>query len=281
MRLTGLLFTLLALMLLPATAHARDRDGDRLPDRWEAKFHLSTKSKSGSRDPDGDGLSNRGEFLSRTSPRRADSDRDRVRDDDEDPDRDRVDNGNEVREGTRPRDRDSDGDRRPDGREDRDRDGLRNAAEDVTGNDPKDRDSDNDGVGDAAENAGTVKSFVAGLLTIDLGRGKVVAGLVTPATDFTCESEDELESFQHRVRTARMAATDEDGDRGDEDFGDDPDPIDPDDGPEDDDNSVDDGPEGGSGTCTASDLVPGSRVHEAKGSPAVGTLLFSEIELVR
>jgi beta-glucanase (GH16 family) len=77
----------------------RDRDQDGLPDRWERKNHLSPTTPSAKRDPDGDHLSNRRELRLRTYPRRADTDRDRLRD------------GAEVRRfHTNPRKRDTDGD---------------------------------------------------------------------------------------------------------------------------------------------------------------------------
>jgi Right handed beta helix region len=77
----------------------RDRDRDGLPDRWERKYHLSTSKPSAKRDPDGDRLKNRRELRLRTHPRRADTDRDRLRD------------GAEVRRfHTNPRRRDTDGD---------------------------------------------------------------------------------------------------------------------------------------------------------------------------
>ena len=80
-------------------AAARDRDHDRLPDRWERSHHISTTSPSAKRDPDGDRLNNRRELRLRTHPRRADTDRDRLRD------------GAEVRRfHTNPRKRDTDGD---------------------------------------------------------------------------------------------------------------------------------------------------------------------------
>jgi hypothetical protein len=235
----------LTLLAVPTVAQAKaaDRDSDGLPDRWETRNGLSTSSDSANRDPD----------------------------------RDRVDNANEYREGTKPRDRDSDNDGTPDGREDRDRDRLENAAEDASGNDPKDRDSDDDGVGDGAERAGVVTSFATGVLTIDLANGGAVSGLVTPATELECESEDELESFQ-RGR-ARSSVIDEDdlpppdaepgeGD-GDE--------------PGDNDDWTDDGNSGDApaGSCSAASLVPGARVHEAAGLTTGGRVVFTKIELVR
>jgi hypothetical protein len=87
---------------LAATVSAgapRDRDRDRLPDRWERNHHLSPSKASAKRDPDRDRLSNRRELRLRTHPRRADTDRDRLRD------------GAEVRRfHTNPRRRDTDGD---------------------------------------------------------------------------------------------------------------------------------------------------------------------------
>src|SRR4051794_4779992 len=149
---------LAALLALPgaALAKSRDRDHDKLPDRWEHAHHLSTAKKNAKADPDKDGLSNLGELRSHCDPRDADSDNDGREDGDEDRDRDNVDNANEVREPTSPTDADSDNDGRRDGREDRDRDHLNNAGEDRTANDPVDPDSDDDGVRDGDEFAGTI-----------------------------------------------------------------------------------------------------------------------------
>ena len=87
---------------LAATVSAsapRDRDHDRLPDRWERRHQLSTSKPSARRDPDRDRLRNRREYRLRTHPRRKDTDRDRLRD------------GAEVRRyHTNPRKRDTDGD---------------------------------------------------------------------------------------------------------------------------------------------------------------------------
>jgi hypothetical protein len=97
-----LVLPMVVLAYVAATAGAaapRDRDHDRLPDRWERKHHLSTTIPSAKRDPDGDRLTNRRELRLRTHPRRADTDRDRLRD------------GAEVRRfHTNPRRRDTDGD---------------------------------------------------------------------------------------------------------------------------------------------------------------------------
>lgn len=265
MRRIGLTLTVLALLLVPATAQARDRDRDKLPDTWEKKFNISTKKKSGRADPDRDGLSNLGEYRARTNPRRADTDRDRIRDDDEDPDRDRVDNGNEEDEGTRPRDPDSDDDGIRDGREDRDRDGLSNAAEDTTGNDPTDTDTDDDGTRDGAEQAGVVTSFEGGKLTIDLANGSSVSGLVTGDTEIECETEDQEEADNDDGPSARASSDDESGSDEESDETPDEGEADEDDGER----------------CSTADLVPGARVHEAEGRLTADGLVFEEIELVK
>ena len=100
--LKWLVLPMVAFAYLAATVSAsgpRDRDHDRLPDKWERKHQLSTSTPSARRDPDGDRLRNRRELRLRTHPRRADTDRDRLRD------------GAEVRRfHTNPRKRDTDGD---------------------------------------------------------------------------------------------------------------------------------------------------------------------------
>ena len=131
--------SMLAAFYVAATASAsaaapRDRDGDRLPDRWERKYQLSTHVRNARRDPDHDGLSNRREHRLRTHPRRRDTDRDGLRD------------GAEVRRHrTNPR------------RKDTDRDGLRDRAEIRRHRtNPRRRDTDRDGWNDGVEvRAGT------------------------------------------------------------------------------------------------------------------------------
>src|SRR5215217_8695086 len=74
-----------ALLVVPAGALAksRDRDHDRMPDKWEKKHHLNVHAKDARKDPDRDHLSNLSEFRHHTDPRKADTDDDRIRDDDE------------------------------------------------------------------------------------------------------------------------------------------------------------------------------------------------------
>lgn len=131
---------------------ARDRDHDRLPDRWEKRHGLSTGKASGRKDPDRDRLRNRREFRLRTHPRKRDTDGDRLRD------------GAEVRRfKTNPRRRDTDRDGLSDRaeirrfktnprRKDTDRDGLRDRAEIRRfKTNPRKKDTDGDGFSDRLE----------------------------------------------------------------------------------------------------------------------------------
>ena len=97
-------------------ASARDRDHDGMPGRWERGHGLAPNRKSARRDPDGDKLRNLREFRLRLHPRRADTDRDGLRDRAEirrwktnprraDTDGDGFKDGVEVRAGTNPRKR--------------------------------------------------------------------------------------------------------------------------------------------------------------------------------
>jgi hypothetical protein len=97
-----------------APALAKDRDRDGLPDRWERKYHLSTKVKSAKKDRDRDRLRNRQEYKHKTNPRKKDTDRDGLRDRAEifkyktnprkkDTDGDGFSDGAEVKAGTNPR----------------------------------------------------------------------------------------------------------------------------------------------------------------------------------
>ena len=66
-----------------ATASAKDRNHDRIPDRWERSYDLSLKVNQAKRDQDGDKLVNRDEYRAGTNPRKADSDNDGTDDADE------------------------------------------------------------------------------------------------------------------------------------------------------------------------------------------------------
>ena len=67
-RLIGLAVVVAAL-LLPSTALARDRDHDHMRDSWEHKYGLSTKKANGHRDRDHDGLVERRRSSARTPTR--------------------------------------------------------------------------------------------------------------------------------------------------------------------------------------------------------------------
>jgi hypothetical protein len=73
----------LAMLALPSVAAAKDRNHDRIPDRWEKRHHLSLKVKQTTRDQDRDRLGNRAEFLAGDNPRDRDSDDDGVMDGEE------------------------------------------------------------------------------------------------------------------------------------------------------------------------------------------------------
>ena len=70
----------MALLALPSMAAAKDRNRDRIPDRWEKRHHLSTHVNQAGRDQDRDHLNNRGEFKAGDNPRDRDTDNDGVMD---------------------------------------------------------------------------------------------------------------------------------------------------------------------------------------------------------
>jgi hypothetical protein len=70
----------LTLLAMPGLAAAKDRNHDRIPDRWEKRHHLSLKVNQAHKDQDRDHLRNRAEFLAGDDPRDHDSDDDGVAD---------------------------------------------------------------------------------------------------------------------------------------------------------------------------------------------------------
>ncbi len=98
---------IVAILALPAlaSAKARDRNHDGIPDRWEKRHHLSLHVNQAHRDQDRDRLNNLGEFQNGTNPRDADTDNDGLSD------------GQETEVGDNPTDNDTDGDGVPDGQE--------------------------------------------------------------------------------------------------------------------------------------------------------------------
>jgi hypothetical protein len=73
----------LAILALPSAAAAKDRNHDRIPDRWEKRHHLSLAVNQAKRDQDQDGLDNRAEFMAGDNPRDADTDNDGIPDGEE------------------------------------------------------------------------------------------------------------------------------------------------------------------------------------------------------
>jgi hypothetical protein len=73
----------LALLAMPGLAAAKDRNHDRIPDRWEKRHHLSLDTNQARLDQDQDHLRNRGEFLAGDNPRDLDSNDDGVMDGEE------------------------------------------------------------------------------------------------------------------------------------------------------------------------------------------------------
>src|SRR3954451_5934247 len=80
---TAGVLALAASLLLAAAASAKDRNHDRIPDRWEHGHHLSLHVNQARRDQDHDGLNNRGEFRAHMNPRKADTDGDGIPDGEE------------------------------------------------------------------------------------------------------------------------------------------------------------------------------------------------------
>ncbi len=203
-----------------ASAKSRDRNHDRLPDRWERTHHLSLKVKQAKRDQDRDGLNNRGEFRART--------------------------------------------------------------------DPRDDDTDNDGIKDGAENAGTIKSFDAGVLTISLAGGGELAGTVDADTEIECHGPGDLHASASSDGGGGddgpgHDANDDQGDDGpNHDVGDDQGDDAPghDTGDQEDGDDVNEHGDDGNDTCAADALKPGTKVHEAELKVTSGGKHWDELELL-
>jgi hypothetical protein len=137
-------------------------------------------------------------------------------------------------------------------RRDQDRDGLNNLGEYRSHTDPRDGDSDDDGVGDDQENAGTIASFTNGVLTVNLGKGGTLSGLVTDQTELECHGS--------------TATASGDDDPGDDDHGD---------GQWGDGEHGDDDGE----SCGAEALTAGAQVEEAELKASNGESVFKKVEL--
>ena len=192
-----------------ASANGRDRNHDKLPDRWERAHHLSLKVKQAKKDQDRDGLNNRGEWRARM--------------------------------------------------------------------DPRDDDTDDDGIEDGDENAGTIKSFEGGVLTITLAEGGDLSGTVDDETEIECHGKGDLKAHssgddedgdgEHGDDDGEHG--DDDGDHGDHEHGDDEDGDDVNEHGDDDDDA-----------CTADALKPGTKVHEAELDITSKGKRWDELELL-
>jgi len=177
--IAALLTGVIAAIAMPATAGAksRDRDHDRMSDRWEQKHRLNPRKNDARGDADHDGLRNITEFRAHTDPR----------------------------------DADSDDDGRGDGTEDGDHDGMTNREEQASGHDAGDRDSDDDRTEDGEELVGSVVSFSGTTLVIKLNDGSQLTGTVTQKTEIECEHDGAA------APTASAASDDEDRHGSDDD----------------------------------------------------------------
>jgi hypothetical protein len=75
-----MLLAVAGMLALAGSASAKDRNHDRIPDRWEKRHHLSLHVNQARRDQDKDGLKNRAEWRAGTDPRDADTDGDNISD---------------------------------------------------------------------------------------------------------------------------------------------------------------------------------------------------------
>ena len=146
-------FAVALLSAAPTIAMAKDANRDKIPDSWEAKYHLSTKSNVAKKDADKDGLKNVQEYLCHTNPLKKDTDHDGIKDPNEDADHDGLTNIAEFRAKTNPMVKDTNHDGISDANADPDGDRLNNAAETLCGTDPLVADADNDGTSDFNEDA--------------------------------------------------------------------------------------------------------------------------------
>jgi len=82
---TAAAFAVIAVLALAIAgpAAAKDRNHDKIPDKWEKKYNLSLKTNQARKDQDKDGARNKAEFRAKTNPRSADTDDDGVEDGDE------------------------------------------------------------------------------------------------------------------------------------------------------------------------------------------------------
>ena len=201
-----------------ASAKSRDRNHDRIPDRWERVHHLSLKVNQAKKDQDRDGLKNRAEFKAHM--------------------------------------------------------------------DPRDEDSDDDGIKDGAENAGTIKSFEGGVLTIALAGGGELSGTVDDATEIECHTPGDLKAHSSSEGDDDGPSHDAGDDQGDDgpshDAGDDQGDDGPghDQGDDEDGDDVNEHGDDDNDQCSADALKAGTKVHEAELEATSAGKHWEELELI-
>jgi Bacterial TSP3 repeat len=246
-----------ALLVVPAGALAkRDRNHDRIPDKWEMRHHLSTRVNVARQDPDHDGLSNLSEFRHGTNPRKADTDGDG------------IDDGMEVKDDTNPTADDSDNDGVMDDQE-------------IAGTIV----SFDNGVLTIqlpADGAGTVSGMVNDQTRIECDDQNDDAPAATMSEDGGSGSGDNSGSGSDD-NSGSGSTTSGSDDGANQESGDDNTTQSGSNTSGDDDANDDAGDDDGNdeNACTSADLKPGAHVHEAKFVQSTdGSTVFTKIELV-
>jgi hypothetical protein len=164
---------------------------------------------------------------------------------------------------------------------DPDRDHLSNRQEFKFGLNPRKRDSDGDGTPDNQEQAGVVRSFQNGVLTIDELNGGSVSGTVDNSTEIECGDRNEVQDDDANDDNSADSERSHEGSgdnvgedqnqAGDNEPGDD----------ENENEQGDDNNDQGLNQCSTADLVPGAKVHEAELSVNSTGHHFDQIELMK
>lgn len=154
---------------------------------------------------------------------------------------------------------------------DQDKDGLNNRGEFRAKTNPRDDDTDDDGTEDGDENAGTIKSFEGGVLTISLAGGGELAAKVDDDTEIECHGSGDL-----RARSSHDEGDDE---HGDHEHGDDED-GDHEHGDHEDGDDVNEHGDDDDDRCGEDALKAGTKVHEAELEISSKGSHWEELELL-
>jgi hypothetical protein len=165
---------------------------------------------------------------------------------------------------------------------DPDKDHLSNRKEFKFGLNPRKRDSDGDGTPDNKEQAGVVRSFQNGVLTIDELNGGSETGTVDNSTEIECGDRNEVEDDD---ANDDKAGGNDSGERSHEDGSGDTGQTDTqagDNEPNDNENENEQGDDDqGMNQCSTADLVPGAKVHEAELTVNSTGHHFTKVELIK